>query len=238
MPWVNIVKSEEEVDIESTLKATTVFDAAPKAAVKRIADHSRVERFADETLIAASGKRLDSLRYVVAGSIWPALVAENGVVSSYAPSIAGMWSAWPAIFDDNPLPHDIYASAGSVCVAIPRQHFHQIAAVHPEIYVRVIGDLSRQLRGLMALVMAAGSPMDALALARTLLAGARTVAGDSDGPVSIDLTQEELARLGFGTRQRVARHLRQLVDDGVVERRYAAIVVPSVRRLAAYVGQG
>lgn len=228
----------EDIDIAATLQSTAIFKTAPVAAVKALAHESRVERYAEETLIAASGKKLDRLRFVLAGSISPALVAESGVVSSYAPAIAGMWSAWPAIFDDNPLPHDIFAAAGSVCVAIPRQLFHRTAAAHPQIYVQVIGDLSRQLRGLMALAMAAGSAPNALALARTLLAGARTVAGDSDGPITIDLTQDELARLGFGTRQRVARLLRQLVDDGAIERRYAAIVVPSVKRLADYVGEG
>ncbi|MBY0423458.1 MAG: Crp/Fnr family transcriptional regulator [Parvularculaceae bacterium] len=232
------MKSVDDFDVARVLRETTIFGVAPAEAVSRLAEQARVERFGEETLIAVAGKNLDVLRYVLTGSVWPALVAESGAVSPYAPSIAGMWSAWPAIFDEGPLPHDFFASAGAACIAIPRKRFLQAAAAHPEIYVQVIRDLSRQLRGLMTLVMAQGAASDSLTLARTLLAGARTIAGAADGPVTIDLTQEELARLGFGTRQRVARHLRTLVEDGVVERRYAAIIVPSIRRLAAYVGEG
>ena len=60
------------------------------------------------------------------------------------------------------------------------------------------------------------------------------LARDADGPVDLALTQDRLAAMGLGTRQRVARLLRALAGRGLVEPGYGMLRIPSVPRLEAF----
>ncbi|MEI2735075.1 MAG: helix-turn-helix domain-containing protein [Rhodoblastus sp.] len=57
--------------------------------------------------------------------------------------------------------------------------------------------------------------------------------GDKDEAI-VQMTQEELSRLGFGARHRARRGLKSLQDQGLIELQYGQIFIPSVARLREY----
>lgn len=219
------------------LRETYVFRDVPEDALQRLAHFSREERFERETVICAAGERLDLLRCITAGSIRPTRISKDGVAVSTPPMMRGAWATWPGVFCDPPVPHDLVADAGTQCVAFPAEAVRDLAIAHPEIYRRVIEEIGAMLRGLMTLVMTTGADDEEQALARAVLAGCRAASPLSDGPVTIEMTQEQVGRIGFGSRQRVARLLRSLEKAGVLTARYGQIVVPSQKRLEAYLGE-
>lgn len=135
------------------------------------------------------------------------------------------------------MPHDLVADAGTQCIAFPAEAVRELARAHPEVDRRVIEELGAILRGLMTLIMTTGADDEEHALARAVLAGCRAANPSSDGPVTIEMTQEQIGRVGFGSRQRVARLLRSLEKAGVLTARYGQIVVPSQKRLEVFLGE-
>lgn len=217
-----------------TLRESFVFGPVPFDAQRRLANLGRRERFEIETVLCAGGEHLDVLRFIQAGTIRPVLRTEAGAAISGAPMACGMWATWPGVFCEPPVPHDLVASPGTECLAFPASAVRETAIAHPEVYRRVIEEISAILRGLMTLSLTSGYNDDERSLARAVLAGCRAANPRSDGPVVIEMTQEQIGRLGFGSRQRVARLLRSLASSGILEARYGQIIVPSQRALEAY----
>lgn len=220
------------------LREARVFRDTPEDALLRLAQFAREEHFEQETIVCAAGEQLDVLRCITAGSIRPTRISKDGGVVTSPPMMRGAWATWPGVFCSPPVPHDLVADAGTRCIAFPATAVRDIAREHPEIYRGVIEEIGAILRGLMTLILTTGADDEEQALARAVLAGCRAANPATDGPVRIEMTQEQIGRVGFGSRQRVARLLRALEKAGVLTARYGQIIVPSQKALEAYLGDG
>ncbi|WP_150131431.1 Crp/Fnr family transcriptional regulator [Caulobacter mirabilis] len=109
-----------------------------------------------------------------------------------------------------------------------------LAAAYPTLYPRVIERIGVRMRDLIGGNLAASLHRPEGRLAYLLAVSARDRASQGDGPVELPLTQERLAAMGLGGRQRVARLLRALAGRGLVECRYGCVRIPSLRALEAF----
>lgn len=230
-------KDRTESDALAALRQSYVFGVAPDDALLPLARLAKREHFEHETIVCRAGASLESIRYIEAGTIRASRVTETGVVVSLPPMMRGGWATWPGAFCDPPVPHDLVASPGTDCLAFPVRAIREISKAHPEIYPRVLEHVSAILRGLMTLILSTGADDQERALARAVLAGCRAESPVGDGPVTIEMTQEQIGRLGFGSRQRVAKLLRALENAGVLTARYGQVNVPSLKALEAFLGE-
>lgn len=220
-----------EAEALAVLQASYVFGDVSVDALTRLARLARAERFDEATTIFSAGETPDSLRYVAKGAIRPVRVTRAGGGASLVPVVAGAWATWPGVFCADPLPHDLVADAGTACIRFPKRAVRDLAEVHPTVYPRVIDEISRALRGLMTLVLATSGEVDERSLGQVILGVCRAFGEGEARGLTLDMTQEQIGRLGFGSRQRVAQMLKKLEDAGVVVSRYGRLVVPDVGKL-------
>jgi CRP-like cAMP-binding protein len=124
-------------------------------------------------------------------------------------------------------------------MSIPASVFHDLRERNPRLEALVSRLLAQRVDELSAqLLEAMYDPLERRVVRRlvslTVTFGAAT--GPPSTPVSIPLTQDELAELVGGTRPSVNQVLRRLVDEGMVELSRGRIVVTdaaALRRLAA-----
>lgn len=226
-----------ESEAFAVLEASYVFGVAPHDKLARLAALARLEHFETDATVCTAGQFPDALRYVRTGAIRPVRVTSSGVAASLVPLVAGVWATWPAVFCSDPVPHDLVADAGTSCLKFPKRAVVELADETPQLYKRVIDEISRTLRGLMTLILTTGAANDERALAQAVLAACRAFGEGEKRGVTLDMTQEQIGRLGFGSRQRVAALLKKLSEAGVVASRYGRLEVPDVRKLEAWLGE-
>lgn len=216
------------------LRAARVFSDVPPSALKTLAGLAREERYAGRTLVAPAGTVPKHLRWVQAGSVEISLVGADGRTSTLPPIPAGGWATWLSCFHDAPMPHDYWAAGGSVCLAFPRRAVLALAEQFPCVYRAAIQEIGDRTRAFMSHALDANALDVRHALIRFILATCRARACEGDGPVHIDMTREQIGRMGFGSRQRASRLLHALESEGAIEVRYGRVTVPSLKRLEGH----
>jgi CRP-like cAMP-binding protein len=220
-------------DALHALRSSPVFRALPEQALVNLASKAKVERYGQRTQLAARGGLLDSFRFVVSGSVNLALSSVEGA-SGTLPILPGKWATWLGCFMKAPLPHDLWSSKSAVLISFPLHDVRAILSQSPDALLRVIEELGEIQRSLAIwnLATTAFAPEKRLAFFLfKAFSGELLVNPDTDVTA---ITQEEIGHFGFGSRQRVARLLRDLARLGLVELKYGAIRVPSLERLQAF----
>jgi CRP-like cAMP-binding protein len=219
------------------LKSSPVFLTAPTAALMGLARLARRERMPTRTLLCAAGEPCDALRFVCSGAIDVSLASRDGRVSSLSPVMPGGWATWLGCFHDAPLPHDLWAAAGTAAFAFPKRSVLALANDHPAIYRAAIQEIGARMRALMTWTLSANTMDGERALAQFILASCRAGGCVGDGPTSLDMTQEQIGHLGFGSRQRVGRLLSALERRSLIVARYGRIHAPSLRKIERFLGR-
>lgn len=216
----------------AVLAASPVFAALPPAAAAELAGLAREAVFDRPTLLAARDSRPGSLWHVLEGGVEVGLFSAGGRPAVLGPILPGGWATWLSCFHDSPLPHDLWTGPDTRLLAFPVATVRRLAQENPQVYPPLITLVGDRMRDLIGWSLAAGLSSPQRRLAWLLASLCRPLAGD--GPHRLRLTQEHLAATGFGTRQRVARLLALLEQDGLTDSGYGEIVVPSRARLEAF----
>ena len=132
---------------------------------------------------------------------------------------------------DGTIPHDLWAGASSVMLALPISFVRAAVCKNPEALLDVVLLLGESQRALMGWYFAVTLVSDERRLARLLFH-----LMDRDGAVGSDaatvkITQEEIGHLGLGSRQHIARLLTKLEEKGLIETSYGKIHIRAVAGL-------
>lgn len=223
------------VDAAAALGSASVFSTLEDAEIGALAGLARREVFRKRTLVAPAGAMCERLRFIEAGSIEVQLMNADGRQRTLAPIGVGGWATWLGCFHNAPLPHDLWATAGTQCLAFPRSAILDLAQTRPTLYRDALQLVGERMRDLMTLMLSSNAMGDELALAGVLLSTVRTRTPAAGEALAIDLTQEELGQMGFGSRQRVARLLKRLEAADLIAARYGRIEVVDLNKLTQYV---
>jgi CRP/FNR family transcriptional regulator len=118
------------------------------------------------------------------------------------------------VFDGGGYPATAIAAAATTCVVIDRASLRAVMATHPELAWTLLGRLASRLRHLVERLSSRTSDPLQARLASYLLSRPRGAAG------IVDLETQQAMAEELGTvREIVVRHLGQLVESGLLERR-------------------
>ena len=184
----------------------------------------------------ASNERPEHLRYVHRGGIELTFSTIDGRVASLPRIRPGEWATWLGCFRDEPQKNDIWSTPSSVLVAFPVHAVRDALVKNPQALLAVIDLIGDRTRTLVQWTLSANVAAPEQRLARMILA-VMTGTGDQGGPSQVRMTQEHLGNLGLGSRQRVARLLRKLVQRKLIQAHYGVIYVPSRRKLRKFAAQ-
>ena len=135
---------------------------------------------------------------------------------------------------DAPLPHDLWSSPSSLFVAFPKTLVRAAVNSNPDALIDAVDIIGRSLRALMGWHFAVTLASDEQRLAQLLVhLGERNCEAHADRSTAA-ITHEQIAQLGLGSRQRVARLLKELERRGLIEKRYGSVSIRSLSRLREF----
>ncbi len=227
-------KSANTIEPLAILRRSKVFRKLAPDVLRDIATTSRIERFKERSLIAQRGTILSSIRYIVEGGVELSMTTADGREARLPPHRPGDWATWAGCFVDTPLPHDLWAAPSSTMLTLPRQVVRSAVAQNSEAMLETLDSIGKSLRALMSWHFSVSLASDQQRVAQLLfhLAERNRRIGDERSDASV--TQEQIAQLGLGTRQRVARLLRGLEAQNLIEMHYATVTVRSLERLREF----
>jgi hypothetical protein len=224
---------KEEFDPQELLKSSEVFQLLPPETFRTLLNASRIERYEHRTLLVRQGQRQEHLRYIVNGHIHLTMSTADGK-STGLPIYSGGWATWAGCFSEKTMALEAWSSKSAVFVAFPCRLVRAEVTKYPEALVRVIEHIIDTNRFLLTWVLNERVHSPEKRLAFMLMALLRTTLERREQAV---ITQEEIGRLGFGSRQRVARLLRSLELQGLIEMRYGGVKVASWETLKAFISK-
>ena len=212
----------------------------PDEDAKRLLRASRVNTYARRETLVSEGDPSDSFHIILDGRVAIRVTRPTGDTAIV--NILGPDSHFGEVSllseDQSGRTASVVALEKVRTLSIPASVFHELRERNPRLERLVSRLLAQRVDELSAqLIEAMYDPLERR-VARRLVAltvafGAGASAGP--GPVTIPLTQDELAELVGGTRPSVNQLLRRFVEEGMVELSRGRIVVTDVAALRRYV---
>lgn len=231
-------------DVEQRARAISSvapFSTWPAPVVRRLAEASAVATHRRGEVIAARGKRLDSVVVVAEGRVHVALSAPDGrtVVFGIARPLAAVFGVG-SLVEGFAMANDLVADEPTTSVAIPIAEIRAELARAPELWESITAEITARAHfAVEQLTVILFKPLRARC-ARLLLALAAANGADcDDGPVTIGLRlpQQRVGEMLGVSRQTAAALVRELVSDGLVQWRYGRATLldpPRLRELASH----
>ena len=223
-------------DIEplAILMRARIFRHLRQTALHEVAASARIERYKKRSLLVQRGVAPEHIRYVVEGGIEFVLTTPGGREAKIPPLRPGDWAAWPACFIDQPPLHDLWSAPSSVLLAFPVGVVRSAVSDNPTALLEALALISTSLRSLMAWHLAVSSVTDEQRLGQLLFHLGERNRQEGEDKTTAHVTQEQMAQLGLGSRQRVARLMRKLEAAGLIETSYRAVSIRSLSALRTF----
>jgi CRP-like cAMP-binding protein len=192
----------------------SLFDAVPDEDRQALLQLARRRRFARKEVVFHEGDPGDTVHVIVSGHVAVRNTTPLGDVAMLRVLGPGQHFGELALVSEGPRNATVVALDAVETRSVPRSHFDELRRKHPaidkammEALVGEVRRLSHQLQDLMYV------PVDKR-LCRRLAELADLY--DSDGAVTIPITQEDLAQLTGTTRPTANKVLRMAEADGLI----------------------
>jgi CRP-like cAMP-binding protein len=224
----------EKIEPLAILQDAKVFRLLPTEVLRDIAATARIERYKERKLLVQRGATPEHIRYVVAGGVEYIQTTTDGREAKVPPHRAGEWASWIGCLTDDPLPHDQWSAPGSLYVTFPKAVVLPAVSGYPKALLEAIDLIAKSLRALMGWHFAVSLATDEQRLGQLLFhLGERSrLEGKETSEVAV--THEQMAHLGLGSRQHVAKLLRKLEERGLVAVRYGKVSIRSLTKLRVF----
>lgn len=246
-----MLEAEEHRETVELLGGLGIFKGLPLETLERIARRCSVRTVPERTLLFRKGDPCHGLYVVVQGRVRIYRANRDGkeqVVHEQGP---GQALAEVPLFDGGPCPASARAEEETRLLFLPRHEFEELYRAEPAIATAVIRDLGRRLRGAVRLIEKISLRDVPSRVGLTLLEFAEAAAADAPSrsqeglravppfspegessppdrslPFRLPRTQGELAEALATTRESVARALRTLREEGLIEQEGARVRIP------------
>ena len=212
------------------LRACGLFAGVDDAELKAIARQMRSRRYRNGETIFHQDDPGDALHVVVEGAVKIVLPsAEDSEPAIMATLRPGDFFGALALLDGAPRSATAVALGRTETLVLRREAFLDLVDSDRSLRVALLASLSREIRSITAHVQDLHFLDLPGRLARRILREAEGRPRASDGSVHLPwpYTQSELAGMIGGSRQSVNRLLAELVDEGLIELRRDALVIPN-----------
>jgi CRP/FNR family cyclic AMP-dependent transcriptional regulator len=211
------------------LRACGLFAGLDEVELESIARQMRSRRFRNGETIFHQDDPGDALHVVVAGAVKIVLPsAEDGEPAIMATLRPGDFFGALALLDGAPRSATAVALGKTETLVLRREAFLDLVDSDRTLRVALLSSLSHEIRSITAHVQDLHFLDLPGRLAKRILREAEGREREPDGSVQLawPYTQSELAGMIGGSRQSVNRLLSDLVDEGLVEVRRDALVIP------------
>jgi len=253
-----MLEAEEYRETVQVLGGLGIFKGLPLETLEGIARRCVVRTVPERSLLFRKGEPCHGLYVVVRGRVRIYRANREGKEQVLHEQGPGQALAEVPLFDGGPCPASARAEEPTRLLFLPRHEFEELYRGEPAIATAVIRDLGRRLRGAVGLIekislrdvpsrvgltllefaeaAAAGAPLGPRKGAPPVPAsrpGGEPPPVDRSLPFDLPRTQGELAEALATTRESVARALRTLREEGLIEQEGARVRIPDPDALEA-----
>jgi CRP/FNR family transcriptional regulator len=230
------------MDIETQLqllRQILYFRVLPLEDISEVVRALRIRRFENGEVVFRRGDSCEGLHIVLSGRVRTVIASADGreqVLKVFGP---GRTFADISVFDDEPLPADAVAIAGSSIAVLPRTHVIDLLKRHPDAAIEVIRLFASRLRAYKHLVEDLSLRSVAGRVAKLLIdraSGVETLVEESRTQ-RLTYTQDEIASMVGSVREVVQRALKAFEHAGLVEIDRGRIHVIDVAALSGWTSE-
>jgi CRP-like cAMP-binding protein len=222
----------EQRETVEVLGGLGIFRGLPEPILQRIARRCVVRSVPARRLLFRKGDPCPGLYVVVRGRVRILRANRDGKEQTLHEQGPGQALAEVPLFDGGPCPADARAEEPTQFLFLPRDDFEELYRSEPSIATAVIRDLGRRLRGAVRLIEKISLRDVPSRVGLTLLELAERE-DDPSHPFTLPRTQGEMAAALATTRESVARALRTLREEGLIEQEGARVRIRDPQALEA-----
>jgi CRP-like cAMP-binding protein len=227
-----------DVAARGLLGKLSLFRGLQAGVLDRIASRVTRRSFPKNRLLFRAGEPSQGLWIVERGKVRLYRASRDGREQVLHEQGPGQSLAEVPLFDGGPYPANARAEEDSVLLFLSRDDFREICRSEPEVADAVIRELGGRLRRAVSLIEKISLRDVPSRVGLTLLEMARAGDRRGDEPFTLPMSQARLAERLATTRESVARALRTLQDEGLIEREGARIGIPDPAALEDRCYQG
>ena len=208
-----------EYDVAGIISRSPWFQGLPENALARLAEAARIRSYRKNSYLYTSGEMGSEVYCLLSGRV--RLLLTSAIRQEYAVTDydAGTWLGGEFLSGDNPARLDVQIAETTTALTMPRALVLEIADQHPQVFKRLFSDYMVRLAGLMQLLQGmAFYPLRAR-LAGWLIELLEKHGQKEEAGVYLDtrLSQNDLAQLSLGSRQRINKILSEWRERGIIE---------------------
>lgn len=208
-----------EYDIAGIISQSPWFQGLPEKSLARLTDAARIRSFRKNSYLYTSGELGSEIYCILSGRVRLLLTSAIGQEYAVTDSEEGSWLGGEFLSGDNPARLDVQINETATVLTLPRALVLDIAEQHPQVFKSLFSDYMVRFAGVMTLLQGmAFYPLRAR-LASWLIELIAKHGQDEEEGVFLDahLSQNDLAQLSLGSRQRINKILSEWRERGIIE---------------------
>ncbi len=206
-------------DIRASIASSPWFADLPNSAIDFLCQQSRVREYEKNSYLFATGETTTDVFCLLSGRIRLLLTSALGQEFAITTLETGAWINDAGLAGDEPRLLDAQAMQSCLVLKIPAKAVRSVGDKHPVMYRGLFNDHVQRTRGVYTLLQGmAFYPLKAR-LAGWLLElvnrhGRAATRGEA---IDLSLSQNELAQLSLGSRQRINKILGEWRERKIIE---------------------
>ena len=209
---------EKSTDIEKSISQSAWFQGLPREAINELIDSAKTVAHADQTYLYRLGDQSHTIYCVLSGSVRIKITSHLGQEFSIIDFNVGSWLGEMAITEKPTKMFEAQVLNYSVLLEIPARKVRAIAERYPIIYKNLFFEQSERTIGMSEVLGGMLFYPLRARLAGRLLWIMRENGVEQEGGILLDkkISQQELASLTMGSRQRVNKIFREWQEKDIV----------------------
>lgn len=208
-----------DYDIAGIISDSPWFQSLPEKALVRLIEAARIRSFRKNSYLYTSGEMGSEIYCILSGRVRLLLTSAIGQEYAVTDCEAGTWLGGEFLSGDNPARLDVQINETVTVLTLPRTLVLEVANQHPQVFKSLFADYMVRLSGLLLLLQGmAFYPLRAR-LAGWLIELLENHGQREEGGIYLDahLSQNDLAQLSLGSRQRINKILSEWRERGIIE---------------------
>lgn len=228
-----MTENNNKIDINAIISQSPWFCELPSDAKQTLIDAARIESYSKRDFLYAAGDQSQKVHYLIEGHVRAIITSPQGHEFGLDEFRAHSWLGEAMLFSDERKVLSLQFKVPGKTLCLPTKTVIFLAEKHPSIYRNILKNQIKRNRGMYRLM--AGMlfyPLKSRLAWRILYFLKRHSVKDKDGTyLDMDFTQQDLARLVFGSRQRVNKIFKHWSEVGLVVSKSKKYFIPNIKKL-------
>jgi CRP/FNR family cyclic AMP-dependent transcriptional regulator len=208
-----------DYDIAGIIAQSPWFQGIPEKALTRLTEAAKVRSYRKNSYLYTSGEMGSEIYCILSGRVRLLLTSAIGQEYAVTDYDAGTWLGGEFLSGDNPARLDVQINESAAVLTLPRKLVLEIASEHPQVFKSLFSDYMVRFAGVITLLQGMAFYPLRSRLAGWLIELLEKHGQKEEAGVYLDtrLSQNDLAQLSLGSRQRINKILGEWRERGIIE---------------------